>query len=317
MAKITTSGIIGFCVGDALGVPYEFNSREELKENPATTMRGYGTYNQPKGTWSDDTSMILCTTESLINGLDYSDMASRFNKWVTEGYMTPYNEVFDVGSTTRTALSGYSEGIDPTTLGKGGERDNGNGSLMRILPVAYYLYINGEENIYEEIHKASSITHSHMVSKIACSIYSTYVIAILDGASIWTAYTYMKKEIKNTYSGDEYNNYLRVFSRILDENIALFTEDEIKSTGYVVDTLEAVFWSFLNGDGYEDAVLKAVNLGGDTDTIAALVGGLAGIYYGYEDIPSEWIDSIAKKDMIEDLSNRFYDSLINSKNNKA
>ena len=310
MAKITTNGIIGFCVGDALGVPYEFTERSYLKENPAVDMIGYGTYNQPKGTWSDDTSMVLCTIDSLINGLNYNDIASKYIKWLDEGYMTPYNEVFDVGNTTANALAKYEEGIDATTIGLSGERDLGNGSLMRVLPLAYYLYIDYEKNMCEEIKKFSSITHSHSVAAIACSIYSVFVQELLDGQSMWFAYANTKKVIKELYSEEKYSDDLKLFSRILDENIALFDESEINSTGYVIDTLESVLWCFLNGDDYKDSVLKAVNLGGDTDTISALVGGLSGIYHGYEDIPKEWIECIVKKDEIIDICNRFYDFLI-------
>ncbi|KMT22880.1 ADP-ribosylglycohydrolase family protein [Clostridium cylindrosporum] len=314
MANITTSAIMGFCVGDALGVPYEFEFREALKKNPATDMIGEGTHKQPKGTWSDDTSMLLCTAESLTHGLNYHDMVEKFEKWILEGYMTTNGKAFDIGITTRNAISKYMEGDDPTTLGGKGEMDQGNGSLMRILPLAFYLYISGAENIHEEVGRASSITHAHRVPIIACTMYSLYVMALLDGASLWMAYTYVKDEIKKIYSSEEDRETLRVFDRIIENNIALYPEEEIKSSGYVVDTLEAVFWAFLNGDDYKDAVLRAVNLGDDTDTIAALVGALAGIYHGYEDIPSEWLDAIVKKDLVEEVADKFHKSLVDLQN---
>ncbi len=130
--------IIGFIVGDALGVPVEFESRESLKINPVKDMREYGTYHQPKGTWSDDTSMTLCSMESLVNGLDYNDLMDKFSNWMKSGYMTARNEVFDIGIGTQDAIHRFLNGTDALSCGGKDEFDNGNGSLMRMLPVAFY-----------------------------------------------------------------------------------------------------------------------------------------------------------------------------------
>ena len=133
-------GILGFVAADALGVPVEFEDREELRLNPVIDMRGYGSYDVPAGSWSDDSSMTLCALESLTHGLDYDDMMSRFLRWADEGYMTPHGEVFDMGKTTREALLRYAQGIPALECGASSEWENGNGSLMRMLPVAFYLY---------------------------------------------------------------------------------------------------------------------------------------------------------------------------------
>jgi len=133
------SGIMGLCVADALGVPVEFRSREELKENPVTGMRGYGTFNQPMGTWSDDSSLTLCLADSLSRGLDYNDIMQNFANWLFNGEFTPYGESFDVGSGTYRALMRFKRGDDPLSCGGKEECDNGNGSLMRILPLLFYL----------------------------------------------------------------------------------------------------------------------------------------------------------------------------------
>ena len=133
-------GILGFVVADALGVPVEFEDREYLRLYPVTNMRGYGSYDVPAGSWSDDSSMTLCALESLTHGLDYDDMMSRFLRWADEGYMTPHGEVFDMGKTTREALLRYAQGIPALECGASSEWENGNGSLMRMLPVAFYLY---------------------------------------------------------------------------------------------------------------------------------------------------------------------------------
>ena len=137
MPNKTLSAIMGLCVGDALGVPVEFSSREQLKRNPVVDMRAYGTYNQPAGTWSDDTSMTLCTLDSLSNGLDYKDIMEKFLSWYKDGEYTPHGEAFDIGMATSKALNKYASGEKPLESGGRGERDNGNGSLMRILPVLF------------------------------------------------------------------------------------------------------------------------------------------------------------------------------------
>ncbi|KPU27975.1 crystallin [Caloranaerobacter sp. TR13] len=302
-------GIIGFCVGDALGVPVEFKSREELKKEPVTDMIGYGTYNQPPGTWSDDTSLTLCLVESLCNGLNLEDIGERFVKWYYNSYWTPYNETFDVGNTTKEAICRISEGISPEKAGLDDEYSNGNGSLMRVLPLAFYLKNFKAEEKYNVIHKISSITHRHLRSILACSIYVEYAINLLKGYSKKEAYKNTKENIINFYSDTVFRKEFNSYSRILNRDIPKLKKEEIRSSGYVVDTLEAVFWCFLNKNGYKEVVLAAVNLGNDTDTIAAIAGGLAGIYYGIEDIPKDWIDAIARKDDIIKLAERFSNSL--------
>ncbi|WP_069649352.1 ADP-ribosylglycohydrolase family protein [Caloranaerobacter ferrireducens] len=301
--------ILGFCVGDALGVPVEFKSREELKKEPVTDMIGYGTYNQPPGTWSDDTSLTLCLVESLCNGLDLEDIGERFVRWYYDSYWTPYNKTFDVGNTTKEAIIKISKGVSPEQAGLDDEHSNGNGSLMRVLPLAFYLKNFKDEEKYNVIYKISSITHKHSRSILACSIYVEYAINLLKGYSKKEAYKNMKENIINFYSNTVFRNEFDSYNRILEHDIARLKKEEIKSSGYVVDTLEAVFWCFLNRDGYKEIVLTAVNLGNDTDTIAAITGGLAGIYYGIEAIPKKWIDAVARKKDIIKLAEKFSDSL--------
>lgn len=169
------SSIIGFIIGDALGVPVEFKSRAELKENPVVDMREYGTYNQPKGTWSDDSTMTLCLAESLANRLDYNDICSKFLDWVDNGYMTPHGELFDIGMSTRKAIQNYWTGVPPLQCGGMSEFDNGNGSLMRVLPLAFYTMGMTLTKKFEIIENISSLTHGHIRSKIACAIYVQFV----------------------------------------------------------------------------------------------------------------------------------------------
>jgi len=299
--------IFGVAVGDALGVPVEFSERYELKENPVEHMRGAGAHNQPPGTWSDDTSLTLCLVDSLCNGYALSDIADKFLKWYNEGLWTPHGEAFDIGDTTLYALENLSMGISPRESGGKDEYDNGNGSLMRISPLIFYTYHMNLEERFKIVHEISSITHAHPRSLIACDYYVQYGIELLSGKSKEEAYFHTNKIIKEIFEDKrEFNGELEHFRRILEGKVWELPEDEIISHGYVVYTLEGALWSFINANDFKDAVLKAVNLGHDTDTFGAVTGGLAGPYYGYHTIPEEWLRKLQKKEEIETLLEKFY-----------
>ncbi|MFJ8528379.1 ADP-ribosylglycohydrolase family protein [Bacillus sp. NPDC094106] len=306
------SGLLGFCVGDALGVPVEFQLRDEI--NKITTMTGYGTHNQPPGTWSDDSSLTFCLAESLIRGYDLNDIKQKMCDWYYYGYWNVNDKLpFDIGRTTFKALSKIKAGINLSEAGEQNEKDNGNGSLMRVLPLAYYLKEKKTKDKIPLIEEVSGITHAHIRSKIACSIYVEFAIQLLNYHSPIIAYEKMKEVIIPYYKNKGHQEELNHFKRILEHDISTYQEHEIKSTGYVVDSLEACLWSFLTTTTFSDAVLKAVNLGEDTDTIGALTGGLAGIYYGVNSIPKRWVRTISRKSDIYDLSNRFCQSLLKNK----
>ena len=322
------SGVIGLCVADALGVPVEFTSRKSLMQNPVTDMRGYGTYNQPPGTWSDDTSMALCLLDSLANGLDYSDIMQKFLLWYEKAEYTPYGNVFDAGIATRKALNRFAQGTPALQCGGTSEYDNGNGSIMRILPLVFYLRIHcneGERNdsFTDIIYNVSSLTHAHIRSLIACNIYLSIADSLLDAKDLHDGVYEGLGYVKHYYKQDDdlsFSEEFRYFSRIFsgvgnastsDRNEFInLPQEEIKSSGYVVDTLESALWCLLNTDSYESCVLKAVNLGDDTDTVAAVAGGLAGIYYGIGAIPDKWVRQIARIDYIKQLCLNFESSIL-------
>lgn len=312
MGNIWVDGIFGFIVGDALGVPVEFSTREERKNDLVIDMREYGTHNQPIGTWSDDTSMTLATLDSIIKcgGVNYKDIMDKFTMWFMNGEYSPFNKVFDIGISTQRALIQFSKDVAPLNCGCTGERDNGNGSLMRILPVCLYfierekkICTSENEAIYD-IHNVSALTHAHIRSQIACGIYYFLAKAIIQNEG--TLINRLQKGIDSAFSyyrqDSNIHKELSYYNRFVDLNeFKENDEDKIKSSGYVVSTLEAVLWCLANSDSYKEAVLKAVNLGDDTDTVGAITGGLAGLYYGYESIPSEWVDVIQKKELIIEL----------------
>ena len=290
--------ITGLIIGDALGVPVEFNSRESLIKNPVTEMKGYGTYNMPPGTWSDDSSMAIATMTSIVNkqAIDYDDIMNEFLEWIEHGKYTQYQDTFDYGNTTYQALFNYKLGTEAISCGGIGERDNGNGSLMRILPLAFIPDID-----YETIENISGLTHRHMRSKIACVLYVEMAKSMLDNnLTIHDHINLACNKIKDYY---EENEELTHFARIFNDD--LNDVDTIKSSGYVISTFESVIYCLKTTDNFKDAVLKAVNLGGDTDTVGAICGGLAGIFYGFESIPIDWINTIPKINQVFELCEKF------------
>lgn len=302
------SAILGLCIGDALGVPVEFQSRQSLAFDPVESMRGYGTYNMPIGTWSDDTSLTLCLLDSLSNGLDYEDIMSKFVSWYKEGSYTQYGEAFDIGTGTKAAIQRYLNGTAPLECGGKSEFDNGNGSLMRILPLLFYLRSEFGAHFYDfneafnVTHNVSALTHGHPRSQLACGIYLTVASMIMDGMALREAISDGIKKAMTFYAKDEsFGQELGAFERLKSDTFKNLEEFEIRSSGYVVDTLEAALWCLLNTSSYKECVLKAVNLGNDTDTIAAVAGGLAGLYYGGDQIPVEWVDAIPSIEIIDEL----------------
>lgn len=294
------SVMIGHAVGDALGVPVEFCSREELDESPVTDMTGFGSYPVPAGAWSDDTSMTLAALDSLSKGVvDYDDIMENFVRWCSEDAYTPTGEMFDIGRTCLTAIRHYlaTDGKPALECGLSDEHSNGNGSLMRIHPFVLYAYAKNLPFVewLELIKNGSSITHSHDRSKLGCLIYAFVLYHLLADQSRGAIENALARAECHLRDCAELSYYHRIFS----SNFANLTREEIKSTGYVVDTLEAALWCLLTTKDYKSCVLKAVNLGDDTDTVAAVAGGLAGILYGYDSIPLEWRNTLIKREYIE------------------
>lgn len=311
-------GMFGLAIADAVGVPAEFKSRDILKKRPITDMVGYGTHSQPPGTWSDDSSMAIATMDSINEWgtIDYDDIMKKFAEWVDESKYTATGDFFDIGITTSNAISRYKRGVAPTDCGDKGVNSNGNGSLMRILPVVLYSYYNDLSNVeeIELINSVSSLTHAHSISCLGCKIFSDLIKKILDGKNVDEAY--------HSLNYDDYAGYydkpaLDYYKRVFDGSLATESESRIRSSGFVVDTLEASIWANLTSNNYEEAVLKAVNLGNDTDTVGAVTGAIAGIAYGYDNIPKKWRKNLNSKEFLESVCNSFEKQLDNKKGNKS
>lgn len=296
--------LFGVCAGDSLGLPVQFLSREEVRRDPVTGMRGHGTFGLPPGTWSDDSSLTFCLAESLCAGYDLDDIARRFLRWYRDGYWTPFGQAFDIGNSTHRAMERLMLGAGPDSSGDRDEMSNGNGSLMRSIPLAFHTASLDIDARFRIVHEVSAITHAHPRAMAACGIYVQIAVNILGGAEPRQAVEAAGKTVKSVYRQEPFNGELRHFSRILDGDISLIDENDIRSSGYAVHTLEASLWCLLNENSYAATVLRSVDLGGDTDTTGAVAGGLAGLYYGFESIPEEWIDELQKKEDIYDLACR-------------
>lgn len=300
------SVVLGHAVADALGVPVEFCSRKELEEKPVTEMLGFGSYAVPAGSWSDDTSMSLCALASIAEGeIDYDEIMQNFGKWYYSGEFTPLGEMFDVGNTCSFAIQNYHRAnCSYRDCGLDDVQSNGNGSLMRIHPFVLYAHYemmplkDWEHMIFE----ASALTHAHERSKLGCGIYAYILMHLLADPTIGAVETALRRAALHYQDNVEYTHYARLF----DADFAKLDASAIRSSGYVVDTLEAAVWCLLTTDNYKDCVLKAVNLGSDTDTVAAIAGGLAGALYGYDAIPKEWLDTLIKREYIEAMCERAY-----------
>lgn len=294
---VLTAIVYGTAVGDALGVPYEFGPRgalsahEEARGNAAretragthpmrgnaAEMRGHGTHDQPAGTWSDDTSMTLATVASLREGggkVNAADMLSRFRDWYRDGRYAIGGNVFDVGGTTARALS--------TGRGQAGGHDCGNGSLMRIAPLA----ATGATDA--DIRAASAVTHANPVACEACVRFVHLLRDVTEMPCETDKGNHrIAGKVRGVLMADGYGS---VIGR---------ARDEVRSGGYVIDTLEAAVWCLGNFVGFRDCVEAAVDLGSDTDTTAAVTGALAAVTYGCGDIPGEWLACLRGREMLE------------------
>lgn len=223
----------------------------------------------------------------------------RFVGWLTSGDYTPFGEAFDEGVTCVRAIEKYCKTHDADTCGVTGEYANGNGALMRILPICLWVRDWELEASIGSIHRVAALTHNHLRSNMACGIYYFLVKGILEQEG--TVQERLQRGMDRAVEYYQKNDVqqLTYYQRMFDlEAFKKTSGQEIKSSGYVVDSLEAVVWCLLTTDNLKDCLLKAVNLGEDTDTSAAIAGGLAGLYYGYKQIPREWLEQIQKRDWI-------------------
>lgn len=295
-------GILGTLVGDALGVPVEFTGRSIRDADPVTGMRGYGTWKQPPGTWSDDGAMSLATVAAIVeHGWDLGQMMEGFRRWLDEAWMSAHGAVFDVGNTTRNAIMLYRIDKDWSNCGGDEEHCNGNGSLMRCLPVSLWLIGDSVADRIRLAGDASALTHAHLRSRLCCAWHAHWCEVMMTCTDVRTGVAAVASRLRRECPEREQF----ILARILDGTILDVPRDQIPSDGYVVSTMEASLWCLALHDRFDAAVLAAVNLGGDTDTTGAVVGGMAGWLYGREAIPVEWINALPRHHEIGALAEQF------------
>ncbi|WP_046246855.1 ADP-ribosylglycohydrolase family protein [Hymenobacter terrenus] len=311
------AALLGVAVGDALGVPVEFESRQVRAADPVTGMRAYGTHRQPAGTWSDDSSLTFCLAETLArrDGLsvspDLADFGRRCINWLDNGYWTATGETFDVGGATHTAINKLRRGVAPELAGPRSEFDNGNEALMRILPLVFHqtwqveaLDLNAAWALTSAV---ATVTHGHPRSTLGCFFYLLMARQLVRGEAPMVAYE-QSAALVNSWLHKQASELvfheIPHYNAVLRGDLPALSEQQISSSGYVVHTLEAALWCLLRHDTYPATVLAAVNLGEDTDTTAAVAGGLAGLAYGEASIPAAWLTVLARRTDIEVLAQR-------------
>lgn len=299
-------GLYGSLVGDALGVPVEFSSRDQRDADPVTDMRSFGTWNQPAGTWSDDGALLLCTADTLIEGADVERTGAAFVRWMKAGEWAAHGKVFDIGGATQAALSRIDAGCPPNLAGGQDVDSNGNGSLMRILPVALRFHSASPETVSSIAMHFSAITHAHIRSQLACSLYCLFAQALIAGQSVPQAYQQALISFRPLIA--DHRGEQPHFERLLSGQLPGARRDLIRSSGYVLDTLEASIWCLHNHTDFSSTVLAAVNLAGDTDTTGCVTGGLAGVYYGVSAIPPNWKNLLSRKTDLEELFSQFIEA---------
>lgn len=298
-------GLVGNAVGDALGLPVEFKSREELKADPVFEMQGFGSHLVSPGTWSTNTSMVIALMESIreCGKVNQSDILHKLSRWLYLGDYTIGSEIINSNTTVTLSIDRFKKGYTPDECGDAFEFASDNGALTRILPIAFlcYNYNIQSKHRYDLVKRVTRLTHATEKCILANMIFVNYACYLLEGCYPAVALQKIQKEDYSFFS----EACVDSFSRILKMNLTELPEEEIQSNSDVIESLEATIWSLVTTRNFEQAVIKAVNLGHDTDTIGALTGGLAGLYYGMQGIPKRWLDKLKKLPELETIAEGF------------
>lgn len=301
-------GLVGLLIGDALGVPYEFHTPEDLPSQKQIEMQPPVGFRPAHagvlpGTWSDDGAQALCLLASLLEQGKFSltDFAARLLQWLDDGYMAVDGDVFDCGIQTAEALGYLREGVSPHESGGTDERSNGNGSLMRVLPLALW-HTGSDEQLVKDAHLQSLPTHAHPRSLGACAFYVLVARGYL--RKLDEPWRWADSRLADIYEDWPEHRERKALLAELDVLRSFPTTDKPSGTGYVPDCL----WSArraLEEASFEDVVRTAILFGHDTDTTACIAGGLAGVKFGLAGIPARWLEQLRGFDIVESLIFRF------------
>lgn len=293
--------LLGLAVGDALGTTLEFKPPGSF--TPITDMIGSGPFNLKPGQWTDDTSMALCLAESLIecNGFNPKDQMERYVRWWKEGHLSSTGRCFDIGTTTRTALSAFLKTGNPLS-GPSDSYSAGNGSLMRLAPVPMF-YANNPREAIEKSGESSKMTHGALAAVDACRYFGALIVGALNGAD------------KETLLADHYcpipgywkeKPLIPEIAEIAMGSFKRKNPPQIRGSGYVVQSQEAALWAFFHSNTFEEGCLIAVNLGDDADTTGAIYGQLAGAFCSKDGIPFAWQQQLSYRNLILSMADQLF-----------
>ncbi|WP_121977509.1 ADP-ribosylglycohydrolase family protein [Lentilactobacillus raoultii] len=291
-------------LGDALGVPFQFEKREKLLENPIDTMVGHRTFDVPKGTWSDDTSLSIASLVSLSLGFNLNDLMTRYSQWYHFGDYTPFGKSFDIGKTTEAAIKRFDSGVDPKLCGGIEELDNGNGALMRMMPLAFYILTDHQNYQFDDqvaalVHQFTATTHRHPRSLVASGILINVIIRTIQNPNKYAMLRAIQEALTYYREKPTFKNEVTYFEQLGDINFLRQPSTCIKSSAYIVDTLNSVFWCLFNSEQYFVAVKRAVNLGNDADTIGSITSMLASLLYAPVTFPTNWLKDLKGRSQIK------------------
>lgn len=294
--------LLGLAVGDALGTTLEFQQPGTFE--PIEEMQGGGPFSLAVGQWTDDTSMALCLADSLIaTGLfDAADQMSRYLRWYRTGYMSSAGRCFDIGNTVRSALHEFQRTGEPFA-GRTDAMSAGNGSIMRLAPVPLR-WAYAPLQAIEYSGESSRTTHATRAAIDACRYLGALIVGAVQGTDKTALLSSRYSPVPDLW---EQEPLVKEIHEIAAGSFKAKEPPKIKSTGYVVDTLEAALWAFHRSDSFEEGCRLAVNLGGDADTCGAVYGQLAGAIYGGDNIPRRWLEVISLRSTIESLADGLFE----------
>lgn len=325
--------LFGLLIGDALGVPYEFTPPGQLPPRELLEMTPPPDFPRahfvPDGTWSDDGACALALLNSLLDcdGLDAHDLARKLSSWQFDGAYAVDGRVFDIGITTSAAIHRFRSGTKAEEAGPDDENSNGNGSLMRVLPLALW-HRGSDFDLARDAMRQSLVTHGHLRSQLCCALFCLWARQIGEGAHCETAWANATKMLREllpslcheanlAQDAGELSDLIRqsalaIWESELEWHIRPGDDLRGRGSGYVVDCLRSVR-DALREDDFSSVVKYAVALGHDTDTTACIAGGLAGLREGVEAIPQRWMEALRGKEIAAPLIER----LLNSTNLKT
>ena len=290
MNNKTRGLFLGLAIGDAVGMPAEFMQPGSFE--PVTNMRAGGVFNLPAGYWTDDTSMALCLADSLLEcgGYDSYDVMNKYRSWWQDGYRSSQDHCFDIGNQVQQALRDFitTPEVIPTTTVR--SESAGNGTVMRLAPaiIAAYSHRSPEE-IIQLARISARETHYSLEAEIGTEVFAALLINALK--------TDLKRSVLDVSKHSTGGLFAELFERITDTN-------NLNNSGYIIHSLQVAVWAFLKYDSFEEGMLAAINLGGDSDTNGAIYGQLAGAFYGYDAIPQHWRDELFQKDELITIADK-------------